>query len=207
MNDGDTRATPGSEEVLAFWFGALDEDGLASTTKSQRWWRKDEAFDAEIAERFGPLIDAVCGDEREAWLETPGEALAYVIVLDQFGRNVHRGTPRMYAEDDRALRAAQRAVEKGFDRLLPLSHRAFLYMPLMHCESKEAQAQCVALFETMQSELSGERAERMKGFVEAARAHRRIVNRFGRFPHRNVILGRTSTAEESAFLQEPGSSF
>ncbi len=207
MSD-DHGATPTEEEeVLEFWFGELDEHGLADPAKSKRWWKKDPEFDALVEERFGSLIDAICADEREGWLDTPGGSIAYIVVLDQFCRNVHRGSPRMYAEDDRALRAAERSVERGFDRMLPLAHRAFLYMPLMHCESEEAQARCVALFETMASELSGVAAERMKGHVQAAHSHRRIVDRFGRFPHRNEILGRESTADERAFLQEPGSSF
>jgi uncharacterized protein (DUF924 family) len=203
----DDGATPTKEDVLAFWFGELDERGLAGEEQSKRWWKKDASFDALIEDRFGGLIEAVCADDKESWLESPEGSIAYVIVLDQFCRNVHRGTPRMYAEDDRALRAAERSVERGFDRMLPLAQRAFLYMPLMHCESKEAQERCVALFETMASELAGEAAERVKGYVDAAHSHRRIIDRFGRFPHRNEILGRESTAEEAAFLDEPGSSF
>jgi uncharacterized protein (DUF924 family) len=203
----DDGATPTKEQVLDFWFGELDERGLAAEDKSKSWWKKDPDFDALVEERFGGLIESVCADERESWLDSPEGCIAYVIVLDQFCRNVHRGTPRMYAEDDRALSAAERSVERGFDRMLPLAQRAFLYMPLMHCESREAQARCVALFETMVAEVTGETAERMKGYVDAAHSHRRIVERFGRFPHRNELLGRQTTAEEKAFLEEPGSSF
>jgi len=203
----DAQSTPSIDDVLSFWFGELDAHGLSGKSFAARWWKKDADFDREIGERFGALIDAVAGGQREDWLGTARGAIAYVIVLDQFTRNVHRGSARMYAADHRALAATEKALDEGFDAELPLAHRAFLYMPLMHCESREAQGRCVALFEAVDQECEEEPRERMKGNLRAAYAHQKIVDRFGRFPHRNAILERDCTPEEEAFLSEPGSSF
>ncbi len=173
------------DDVLTFWFA--DE---------ARWWKKDPAFDAEITRRFGALHAAIERGEHEAWLGTARGALAYVIVLDQFSRNMFRGDPRAFASDARARAAAKTALEKGFDQELTKHERSFLYMPLMHSEELVDQDQCVELF---RSENPGQ--------LDYAVRHRDIVARFGRFPHRNAILGRASTPEETEFLKQPGSSF
>jgi uncharacterized protein (DUF924 family) len=195
------------EQVLEFWFGPLSADGRADAAHAQRWWKKDAAFDALIRERFLALYDAVANGEREAWLRSARGALAYVIVLDQFSRNMFRDSPRMFEQDARALRAARAAIDSGFDRQLAFDERGFLYMPLMHSEERATQARCVALFEALRDEEQGEKRERAAGSVDFAKRHRDIVERFGRFPHRNVVLGRTSTPEEMEFLTQPGSSF
>lgn len=174
------------DEVLAFW--------LADPA---RWWTKDPAFDAEVRDRFGAVHAAIERREHEAWLETPRGAEAYVIALDQFSRNMFRDTPRMFASDAQALAAARTAVARGFDQALPPTERTWLYMPFMHSEDLADQDHCVALFQ-------GVAAPENLRFAEA---HRDIIRRFGRFPHRNAILGRASTPEELAFLREPGSSF
>lgn len=173
-------------DVLEFWFA-----------DKARWWKKDPAFDAEIRERFGELHAAILRGQWEALRETARGALAYVIVLDQFSRNMFRGTARSFASDTQALEAARAAVERGLDRELSVSERGFLYMPFMHSEALADQDRSVALFSGL-----GE-----SGSVSYAEKHRDIVLRFGRFPHRNEILGRASSPEELAFLSEPGSSF
>lgn len=173
------------DEVLRFWFADPD-----------RWWVKDPAFDAEIRDRFGALHAAIERGEHEAWLDTPRGALAYVIVLDQFSRNIFRGTPGMFAADARALAATNAAIARGHDAALSPQERGFLYMPLMHSEALADQDRSVALFGALGT-----------GQLDYAERHRDIVRRFGRFPHRNAILGRASTPEELEFLTQPGSSF
>jgi uncharacterized protein (DUF924 family) len=174
-----------AEDVLAFWFA-----------DPARWWKKDPAFDAEIRARFIPLHEAIDRGEREDWLDTARSALAYVIVLDQFSRNMFRGTARSFASDPRALAAARRGVDRGDDRTLSDDERVFLYMPFMHSEWLDDQDRSCALFLASRHDQA-----------RFAEMHRNIIRRFGRFPHRNAILGRTSTPEEDAFLKQPGSSF
>ena len=200
MNEVDT--------VLAFWFGQLDARGRADAAHAERWWKKDPALDAEIERRFGALHAAIARGEREILRADDRGCLAYVIVLDQFSRNMFRGTARMFAHDEQAMAAAQTAIERGGDRRLAVDERTFLYMPLMHSESLQAQDRCVALFGALLEELgNGDDAGRTAQNLEFARRHRDIVARFGRFPHRNATLGRPSTAEEVEFLTQPGSSF
>lgn len=195
------------EEVLSFWFGDVDAAGFAPGDAVARWWRKDPEFDAEVRARFGELVGSVAGGRREHWLKTARGCLAFVIVLDQFSRNMFRGTPGMFATDARALAAAQGAVELGLDRAVGGDLRAFFYLPFMHSEDVKQQEHCVALFRAFHDELEGEGKARIANNLKFAIAHRDIVLKWGRFPHRNAILGRYSTPEEAAFLQQPGSAF
>lgn len=192
----DTRA----REVLDFWFGA---PGSAEYGRARKmWFRKDAAFDALLRERFGALLDAACAGELDAWCATPEGALALVIVLDQFSRNCHRGTPRAFAADDKALAVARAMVASGDDLRLPgVEHRAFAYLPFEHAETAEAQRESLRLF--------GELAKdpQAKGYYDYAVRHADVIARFGRFPHRNAQLGRESTQAEAAFLSQPGSRF
>lgn len=191
--------------VLDFWFGELDADGLADAAHASRWWKADPDFDAEIRKRFGALHADVGRGGRREWLATPRGRLAHVIVLDQFSRNLFRGDPRSWALDSRALEEAVEGIDRGDDDVLAPHERAFLYMPLMHAEDRASQERCVALFAARESESTGRVREAMahnRGFAER---HQAVVERFGRFPHRNEILGRTSTGDEVAFLAEtPG---
>ena len=178
-----------ANEVLNFWFDELE---------TKQWFTKDEALDREIARRFGGLFEAAGRCELWGWRETPQGRLAEVIVLDQFSRNIHRDTPRAFANDPLSLALAQEAVARGADRELAAGpQRAFLYMPYMHSESALIHQQAMVLFD--QPELADN--------LEFERRHKAIIDRFGRYPHRNAILGRRSTEEELAFLQQPGSSF
>ena len=176
------------EEVLSFWF---------APTSRARWFESDKGFDREIEERFSSLIEAAARGELEPWVETPRGALALCILLDQFPRNVGRGTPRAFASDAEARRIADLALAAGLDRKLDAEERLFLYLPFEHSENLQDQERSVALFRGLGD------AEQLDYAVR----HRDIIARFGRFPHRNRVLGRDSTPEELAFLQQPGSSF
>jgi uncharacterized protein (DUF924 family) len=178
----------GAGEVLHFWFDELAEAD---------WWRKDDALDRRIAGRFGATLEAAARCELSEWRTTARGRLAEVIVLDQFSRNVHRGTAAAFANDSLALALAQEAVARGSDRELVPRERAFLYLPWMHSESRAIHEEALRLF-------AQPGLEHNLGFE---RQHKAIIDRFGRYPHRNAALGRTSTPEELAFLREPGSSF
>lgn len=185
----------GPEEVLSFWFDDIAGDDFK--TRNGIWFGKNAAFDANIQKRFGSLrADAAAGKLID-WERSARAALALVIALDQFSRNVFRGTPWAFATDAMALATAKRAIESGFDRQLRPVERLFLYLPFEHAETLADQERSVALSKTLDD----------PGSLDYAERHRAIVVRFGRFPHRNAILGRASTPEEIAFLAEPGSSF
>lgn len=176
------------QQVLQFWFKELD---------TKDWFRKDDGLDQLIQAQFGQVLDAAAACELYKWRSTPDGRLAEVIVLDQFSRNIYRDSPKAFAQDALALALAQEAVAIGADMALPVSQRAFLYMPYMHSESALIHEQAIKLFE--QAGL-----ENNLGFEKR---HLAIIQRFGRYPHRNAILGRQSTPEEVEFLDQPGSSF
>ena len=173
-----------AEEVLSFWFGQ----------EAKRWFEKNATFDSEIRSRFLPLYDELVADD--AWLSQPRDCLARIIVLDQFPRNMFRGTPRAFAADPLALAAAKHAVGNGFDRNLQLVEKQFVYLPFEHSESLADQERACQLMKALNEDL-----------YDWAIRHKRIIERFGRFPHRNEILGRKSTPEEIEFLKQPGSGF
>ena len=191
------RSSPA--DVLAFWFGREGEPGYGEFR--DQWFQKDEAFDREVTDRFGDLYELAAAGELDAWREEAEGCLALVIVLDQFPRNMFRGDARTHATDEKALAAAKDAIEHALDRELPAFQRMFLYMPFMHAEGVEDQRRSVELFEGLAAEAGG------PDVVEYAVGHREILERFGRFPHRNAILGRETTPEEAEFLTQPGSSF
>ena len=180
--------------ILDFWFG----DG---TTARDEWFRKDPAFDDAIRERFGAAVEAAVGGAFAAWTGEPRGALALVLLLDQFTRNIHRGTSRMFAGDARALKVAESAVAAGFDDLLSPYERSFLYLPFEHAEAPAAQERSLELFARLAAETG------LQSPLEWAAKHADVIRRFGRYPHRNDMLGRASTAEEIAFLAGPGSRF
>ncbi len=188
-----------ADEVLAFWFGREDEPGYGEFREA--WFRKDPEFDQQVQERFGLLYERAAAAELDGWREEARSCLALVICLDQFPRNMFRGDGRTHATDDKALETARYALERALDRELPPFQRVFVYMPFMHSESVEDQRRSVELF--------GRLAEKpgAPDVTSYAVGHMEIVERFGRFPHRNVILGRETTPEEAEFLQGPDSSF
>ncbi|MFM0403157.1 DUF924 family protein [Paraburkholderia aspalathi] len=189
-----------AREVLECWFGAPNTPTFGEARKL--WFSRDAAFDAMLLERFGALIDAARAGSLDSWTETPLGALALVIVLDQFSRNCHRNTPRAFAADHHALHIAQQMIASGADLLLPtVHHRAFAYLPFEHDETLASQHESLRLFKQLKAEPGG------ASYYSSAVRHARIIERFGRFPHRNAVLERLSTDEEKAFLKEPGSSF
>jgi uncharacterized protein (DUF924 family) len=193
--------------VLDFWFGLLDQDGLADELHAKRWFTKDEAFDALLRSTFLDDHRAAASGARDSWRASLRGTLALVIVLDQFSRNLFRGTPEMFAYDAKALSVALPEIDAGHLAGLATDERVFLYMPLMHSEELDVQERSVVLFSQFRDELSGRARERLAMNVDYAIRHRDIIARFGRFPHRNATLGRASTPEELAFLEQPGSSF
>ena len=194
-------------DVLSFWFGPRGlEEGSDQATMA-RWFTKDPAFDEEIRSRFGGLYEQARAGALDGWAVDPTGRLALVIVLDQFPRNMFRGTGRMFESDAKALRLAREGIVLGHDQALGPDPRSFLYMPLMHAEDLPTQEECVELFGQLRDETSGTARERAALSLDFARRHRDIVKRFGHFPHRNALLGRDSSPEERAFLEQPGSSF
>lgn len=179
---------PWVDEVLAFWF----EDLLP-----EAWFDKSDATDALIRDRFLKVYETVAAMPAPAAWSSARRALATIIVLDQFPRNMFRGTPRAFATDHIARDVALGAVERGFDRSFDIHGRAFMYLPFEHSEDLADQERSVTLFTPLGD----------KTYTDYAVAHRDIIARFGRFPHRNAVLGRSSTPQEEAFLQQPGSAF
>ena len=191
-------------EILEFWLGPAPDDPVSVAQAAKRWYMTDDGFDAEIRDRFGAGIEQAQRGAFADWAETPNGALALVILLDQFPRNAYRGTADAFAGDPVALAVAGRAVERGVDRELACPGRAFLYHPFEHSEDPEDQERSVVLFETLAAEAPEEWREFAADFVPYAHAHRDVIARFGRFPHRNGILGRVNTAEEQAYLDRGG---
>lgn len=190
---------PLASSVLDFWFGA---PGSAERNGARTvWFRKDAAVDDEIRRRFGDAVAIALAGGFGDWCASAHGALARVLLLDQFTRNIFRDTPRAFAGDERALATAEDAVDRGLDRELDPYQRWFLYMPFEHAEDVAAQHRSLALYTALAREMNDD------GALAWAKKHADVVFRFGRYPHRNAILGRPSTPEEEAFLREPGSRF
>ena len=202
MADPSAPAAPPPEAraVLAFWFGTPDDPGYAQPR--QAWFRKDAAFDAEIARRFGALVERALGGGIDRWLTHPPQplpALAQVIVLDQFTRNLFRGSARAFASDARALATATALVGAGADLALTGVQRQFVYLPFEHAEDLAQQRTALSLFAALERDEPA-----LAGLLEWAQRHHDIIEQFGRFPHRNAALGRATTEEEQRFLEEGG---
>ena len=175
---------PTAADIVAFWREAGPE----------RWFEKNEAFDAEITRRFLPVHEAAAAGKLDGWQDTPEGAFALLILLDQFPRNMFRGSPRAFATDAQAVAIAERAIAKGFDEAYQPPEKRFFYMPFMHSEGLADQERCIELCAAA-NDADG---------VKYAEIHRDIIRDFGRFPHRNPVLGRDTTAQEQAFLNEGG---
>jgi uncharacterized protein (DUF924 family) len=190
---------PLAVSILNFWFGPAESPARDSARDA--WFRKDSSFDAEIRARFGDAVGIALAGGYGDWCATGQGAVARILLLDQFTRNLHRDTPMAFAGDARALATAQDAVDRGVDRALGPYQRWFLYMPFEHAEDRAAQQRSLELFGALAAETG------VAAPLEWARKHADVVARFGRYPHRNAILGRKSTPEEIAFLEQPGSRF
>lgn len=182
--DSSGVSQPAPEQVVAFWHEAGPD----------KWFKKDDAFDAEITRRFLPSYEAAAAGRLSQWEETPEGALALMLLLDQFPRNMFRGSARIYAADDTARTVAGRAIGRGFDKQVPRGLQRFFYLPFMHSENPADQETCVALARDYGDEQ----------LLKYAEHHADIIRRFGRFPHRNALLGRATAPDEQAFLDGGG---
>lgn len=197
-----------SEEILSHWFGSdLGNGWTVPADRTKYWFGKDEATDAELRRRFISDMERAAAGLLRDWARTPRGRLALVILLDQFPRNIHRGTPAAFAHDGLALELVREGLERGDDEQLRPVERTFFYLPLEHAEDREAQAESVRRYAALLDAAPEHAKAAFREFYDYALAHQRIIDRFGRFPHRNAILGRETTPEEAAFLTEPNSSF
>ncbi|MBW1760890.1 MAG: DUF924 domain-containing protein [Deltaproteobacteria bacterium] len=195
------------EDVLDFWFGELNELGCSSPEHRKRWWTKSDAFDEAIKSHFLGDYEAIVAGERDAWRNSARGALAYIITLDQFSRNMFRGTPEMFAADELAREVCCEGLDAGFDAELSFDERVFFYLPLEHSEEMADHRRCIELFEGLVDGAPEPLEGDAKYYLDFAARHKAIIEQYGRYPHRNQILGRASTPDEAEFLQEPGSSF
>lgn len=194
-------------EILQFWFGDEADDAVAAGKQKALWWAKNPATDALIRNRFEALVLAAEAGTLDAWRATPAGLLALVLLSDQFPRNIFRDTADAFRFDALARKLCLEALDTGVDAQLRPIQRVFLYLPLEHSESLAHQQRSVALFVALAQQVPAEWRALFAGFADYAEKHSVIIERFGRFPHRNAILGRPSTDEELLFLQQPGSSF
>ena len=194
-------------DVLAFWFGDAAGDAAVIAAKSAIWFRGRAEVDAAVRNRFATLHTAAITGRLDAWLAWPHGRLALVILVDQFSRNLFRGDARAYAHDARARTWCEEGLRTGVERALRPIERVFLYLPLEHSEALRDQQRAVELFATLRDEVEPGLREAFDEYLDYAERHRDVIARFGRFPHRNAALGRASTADEQAFLAQPGSSF
>jgi uncharacterized protein (DUF924 family) len=190
----------GPQQVLDFWFGAPDSAEFGTQRKA--WFVKDAAFDRRIVERFGPTIERALRGELDAWAQTPSGALARILLLDQFTRNAFRGDRRAFAGDAQALAAAIALVGSRQDESLAPLMRAFAYLPFEHAEGLAMQEEAIRLFTRLVRS-----SPELSSMLDYAHRHRAVIERFGRFPHRNALLGRQSTAEERVHIATPGTAF
>lgn len=194
-------------ELLDFWFGELDENGLPDREHRERWFRSSRAFDQEIRRRFISMVLFASENGLEQWRREPGGRLAEILLLDQFTRHIHRGGAMAYSNDRQAIALCLEGLDKGADVPLVPIQRAFFYMPLQHSENRAHQDRSVELYEQLASSHDGPLGAFLGSFLESARNHRSVIQRFGRFPHRNAALKRASTPEEQAYLGAGASTF
>ena len=191
-----------SEEILEYWFGP---EGSEPGARADLWWgmvEDVEAVDREIEERFGEAVEEALDGGFAEWREEPESCLAYVLLLDQFPRHIYRGRPGAFSGGELAVEAVRQAIEAGLDEQLDVPQRIFLYMPLMHAEERKLQRESVRLYERLAERAPEETREMAEGSLKHAREHAEIVEEFGRYPHRNAVLGRESSPAEEAFLEE-----
>jgi uncharacterized protein (DUF924 family) len=189
------------DDIHAFWFGELDESGMCSADRHALWFTSSPQNDAHCRDRFGLQVRQAIDGSLDSWAEHNNGLVALIILLDQFTRNIYRNTPQAFAGDGKALTLAQHTIASGHHQRLPAIHQVFLYMPLEHTEDAEVQDECVTLFEQLAA-VTG--SARIANFTRYAVAHRDVIAQFGRFPHRNAILGRESTPPELAYLERHG---
>jgi uncharacterized protein (DUF924 family) len=195
------------ESILHYWFGGATDDAEIVREKSALWWKQDSKVDAEIRRRFEMMLNAEIKNEFASWSSSPRGQLARVLLCDQFPRNMYRDSPRAFDYDERARKLAREALDAGQDKKLRPVERVFLYLPFEHSETVDDQTLSLRLYTELVEDVPETDRPTYQKFLEYARKHKEIIDRFGRFPHRNAILGRQSTAAEAEFLKGPGSSF
>ena len=200
-------ATAGIEHLLEFWFGTCGADGAIDPTRREMWFKSGARHDAEIRGRFGGLHERASRGALDEWTGTARGRLALIVVLDQFSRHIYRGTAQAFAQDAAAQKLTLAGLKEGTDLELAPVQRSFFYLPLEHAEDRALQALSVQCYERLAKAVSKAWRKDYESFLDYARRHRDVIERFGRFPHRNAALGRASTPEEIAFLRQPGSSF
>ncbi len=189
------------EEVLLFWFGPLN-NGMACESKQRLWWEGREEDDRQLDELFAPLVRRAVRGELQSWSSSPRGRLALILLQDQFSRSIYRGTADAFGGDALALENCHRGIALGHDLALETAERLFFYMPLEHAESLEAQNLLVAQLESLRQTLTGASRSQIDNALDFAHQHRDLIVRFGRFPHRNDALGRMSTEQELAYLNQ-----
>ncbi len=195
------------DTILTYWFGANPEEAALAKGRAELWWSKNAEVDKEMRERFEGSLQLAAQGKLDPWLAEPHGRLALIILTDQFPRNIYRDSPLAFSFDAKALERSIEGIDLGVDRLLRPIESAFFYLPLEHSEQLEHQERSVRMFGNLVPRVAAEQKEIFEQYLNFAVLHRDIVARFGRFPHRNRILGRSSTAEELHFLSQPGSSF
>ena len=202
-----TSTDPRIAQVLEFWLGAAQPTDASALTRQSMWFTKSDALDAEIRSRFGAWVEAARAGRLDGWAETAHGRLALVVLLDQFSRNAWRGQPEGFAGDAQALVLALQALENGHWEAVPPLAQFFLAMPVEHAEDPTMQARSVALFTHLAAQATPATQPVLRSALEFAHKHQKVIARFGRFPHRNAALGRDSTAEDTAFVAQPGTGF
>jgi uncharacterized protein (DUF924 family) len=192
------------DAIHDFWFGSLDANGMPAEDRRKLWYGGDRATDAAILDRFGSDVEDALAGRRGHWVDAAGGLIALVLLLDQFTRNIFRDSPRAFSGDPQALSLARAAVASGRDRGLPTIHRVFLYTPFEHAEEMSAQNEGVDCFARLLEECPEGARDRIADFQRYMLAHRDVIAKFDRFPHRNAVLGRESSAAELAHLQIHG---
>jgi uncharacterized protein (DUF924 family) len=195
------------DELLEFWFGDSPDDAEVAAAQAELWWSHRAELDEELQARFGSAASAAAAGVIDHWVYRPQGRLALILLLDQLPRAIHRGTPEAFAQDTKAREIAHGGLNSGAHKLLRPIQRAFFYMPFQHSEELEDQDLGLELYRDLAASVSDDLRQTFADFVDHAARHREVIARFGRFPHRNIVLGRISTAEELEFLEEPGSSF
>lgn len=196
-----------ADDILECWFGNIPLDAFAAQTRNKLWFGRDAQFDALLAERFGDLPQRMRRGEFDAWMQAPRTALARIIALDQFPRNLFRNSPEAFAFDQAALSAASDAVGQQHDEALDPIQAVFMYLPFEHAEDPVMQTRAIQLFASLETRAPRELAQLFASFTDYAHRHAAVIAQFGRFPHRNEALGRASTVQESAYLAAGGQRF
>lgn len=193
--------------VLNFWFSDEKENHLIAQQQATLWWQKNSATDQTIQQRFEPVLKAFCAGQYDHWLSSAQGTLAAIILLDQFPRNIYRDSPQAFSFDALALHLTLQGIKQGLDKKLSLIERVFFYLPLEHSESNIMQSLSIEKYQQICDGAGDDFAQSANGFLDFAHQHKTIIDQFGRYPHRNEILKRSSTDQEIDFLQQPGSSF